>query len=774
MVRFAHFEFDAQTGYLYDMSSNDQRQEIKLRHKVAELLCYLIEHRDRVVSKDELLGALWQHGEFRDTSLTQSIRDLRKALGDKAQQPHYVRTYPQRGYQWIMPLATDAAVTVDEIPASQDIIIPKTSPNWLRLSRVHWAALTLCLVVTAVAAWQLLPWTASKPPSASEHVVVMPFHNRSGLAELNWVELGLADMLSMVLRQNAQADITSPSQSQMWLLNANLTQPTSESDIRTLLNARQADVAITAAVRLYNQQQVLDFRLIHADGRIQQGSISYPSLPGEIYAVGEQINLLLNPQAMPKKSSGKTFLKLSSESFAEGISALEQQGAYQARRYFSAAAVLDPSDLWPQAYLGRSQVLLGEWTSAEQTLVTVAKQLTDSDPVLAAFVAVWHAELARRRGDEDQQPRVAQAVALAEKSEDKALKLLSYRLAARAAWAAMQWRDHQQWLTRARALSDNLVALDDQADMLFYLGNQANEGLEQSPWSDIRQNGLQLRKALNYYQQLDYRPRIADTQLAIARNYSLPLSERQQALDQAITAYRELHQPYELTEALLYAGFFHLQQHQGRRAEALFREAQTYAKTLGNPHFREMVRFYLAFAMLDQGLFAADQLKLQQAIQRMTELLPQLDNPLLALSTHIFLGWGYAAQGDTAKAEQYLLQAIELGDNGSAPTTHHYAVYSLMKLYLDQGQYQRVLALQHYPVTTRLQARYLARAHSALGEHQRAVATLAQFAQQFPHYWGETDQHQLENYQRLASGQTIPLQIEPQAHSVYCETEWQS
>ncbi|MDN3611078.1 winged helix-turn-helix domain-containing protein [Vibrio ostreicida] len=89
---FMHFEFDTETGYLYDLSGG-QRSEKRLRHKVAELLTYLIENKDRVVSKDELLSTLWRHGEYRDTSLIQSVRDLRRALGDKAQTPSYIRTY---------------------------------------------------------------------------------------------------------------------------------------------------------------------------------------------------------------------------------------------------------------------------------------------------------------------------------------------------------------------------------------------------------------------------------------------------------------------------------------------------------------------------------------------------------------------------------------------------------------------------------------------------------------------------------------------------------
>ena len=98
--QFEQYSFNSQNGEL----SHSDKPEQALRHKVAGLLQYLLEHRDRIVSKEELLEALWQHGDYRENSLTQSIRELRMALNDNAKNPSYIKTYPQRGYQWICPL----------------------------------------------------------------------------------------------------------------------------------------------------------------------------------------------------------------------------------------------------------------------------------------------------------------------------------------------------------------------------------------------------------------------------------------------------------------------------------------------------------------------------------------------------------------------------------------------------------------------------------------------------------------------------------------------
>jgi Tol biopolymer transport system component/DNA-binding winged helix-turn-helix (wHTH) protein len=71
-------------------------QEIKLRPKSFESLKYLIENRGRLVTKDELMGAVWPDSFVTDDSLVQCVRDIRRSLGDNSQ--HFIKTVPRRGY----------------------------------------------------------------------------------------------------------------------------------------------------------------------------------------------------------------------------------------------------------------------------------------------------------------------------------------------------------------------------------------------------------------------------------------------------------------------------------------------------------------------------------------------------------------------------------------------------------------------------------------------------------------------------------------------------
>src|SRR6516162_3175127 len=77
-------------------------QEIKLRPKVFDALLYLIEHRGRLVAKEELIQTLWPEAFVTDDSLVQCMVELRRALADRSQE--ILKTVPRRGYIFRAPV----------------------------------------------------------------------------------------------------------------------------------------------------------------------------------------------------------------------------------------------------------------------------------------------------------------------------------------------------------------------------------------------------------------------------------------------------------------------------------------------------------------------------------------------------------------------------------------------------------------------------------------------------------------------------------------------
>ena len=81
-------------------------QRLTLTPKAFAVLRYLIEHAGRVVTKEELLQAVWAGTVVSDGALTTCIREIRKGLGEGAQAPQYIETVHRRGYRWMAPLTT--------------------------------------------------------------------------------------------------------------------------------------------------------------------------------------------------------------------------------------------------------------------------------------------------------------------------------------------------------------------------------------------------------------------------------------------------------------------------------------------------------------------------------------------------------------------------------------------------------------------------------------------------------------------------------------------
>src|SRR5512137_1491180 len=82
-------------------------QPLPLSARAYDVLVFLVENRARVVSKDELMRAVWSRVVVEENNLNQAIYNLRKALGDSRDQPRFILTIAGRGYQFIAETRVD-------------------------------------------------------------------------------------------------------------------------------------------------------------------------------------------------------------------------------------------------------------------------------------------------------------------------------------------------------------------------------------------------------------------------------------------------------------------------------------------------------------------------------------------------------------------------------------------------------------------------------------------------------------------------------------------
>jgi len=242
---------------------------VKLERKAFDVLVYFLEHPGRLVSKQELLDAVWPEAFVTPNVLTRVIAQLRRELGDTSQNSRFIETVPTRGYRFTAMAEREA----NDTTARLDDSVPETVPNVSSLnsdrfwsSRRGAAALGLCIILIVGATGYFvglrLPQSSamSPPANAEQTLAILPFQVINPTDETSYMSIGLADSL-----------------------------------ITKLGNVRSLTVRPTNSVRRYS---AADIDLARAGSELMVESV----ISGTIYRIGDQIRV--NVQ-MIRTSDGK-------------------------------------------------------------------------------------------------------------------------------------------------------------------------------------------------------------------------------------------------------------------------------------------------------------------------------------------------------------------------------------------------------------------------------------------------------------------------------------
>src|SRR5262245_30824698 len=118
-------------GYTLDIACSTLRSadcDLQLRPKSFEVLRYLVENADRVVTKEELINAIWPKVIVTDDVVAHCVSEVRQAIGDDDQA--IIKTMPRRGYRFAAPvlrLAANSAAAA--LPASPTAELPPAGPD---------------------------------------------------------------------------------------------------------------------------------------------------------------------------------------------------------------------------------------------------------------------------------------------------------------------------------------------------------------------------------------------------------------------------------------------------------------------------------------------------------------------------------------------------------------------------------------------------------------------------------------------------------------------
>jgi pimeloyl-ACP methyl ester carboxylesterase/DNA-binding winged helix-turn-helix (wHTH) protein len=113
-LSFGRFQLDPSAGRLQDPTG-----PLPVTPKTFAVLEHLVAHAGQLVSKRQLLDAVWPGVFVGDGALKSCIRELRKVLGDDAKAPRFVETAHRRGYRFVAPVTVQ-----DREPVPADRVIP--------------------------------------------------------------------------------------------------------------------------------------------------------------------------------------------------------------------------------------------------------------------------------------------------------------------------------------------------------------------------------------------------------------------------------------------------------------------------------------------------------------------------------------------------------------------------------------------------------------------------------------------------------------------------
>src|SRR5258705_7202918 len=85
-------------------------EPIAVEPQVFDLLVYLVQNRDRVVSKDDLIASVWGGRIVSDSTLTSRVNAARKAVGDSGEDQRLIRTIARRGLRFVGAVRTQSNV----------------------------------------------------------------------------------------------------------------------------------------------------------------------------------------------------------------------------------------------------------------------------------------------------------------------------------------------------------------------------------------------------------------------------------------------------------------------------------------------------------------------------------------------------------------------------------------------------------------------------------------------------------------------------------------
>jgi len=378
---------------------------VPLSPKVFDTLLILVENHGHIVEKRELMELLWPDTYVEESSLTQNISLIRRALTDSDTDRQYIETIPKRGYRFIGDVAQinelpqeviRSEVGINEssqngdTPIQASNAVSQTEPqSRSRRANLYLAAIAVCVLVAVIAlGYKLKRKTSTAEGLAGKSIAVLPFKTIGTSDESDLLGLGMADAL--IIRLSRLDELT--------VLPTGSIYKFTQQDKDAIAIGKQlgVDAVLDGTVQQQGESVRVTAQLIRLTDGKTVWSAKYDERQSNIFALQDSISEQLAASLIPEIS-------------ASTKQSLAVKGTASADAY--------------QAYL----MGVHFWTMRTKENLTKAiqylEQAVEKDPNYAQAHAILADAYFLSGTDQYQTRSVAEALARAESSANRALAL---------------------------------------------------------------------------------------------------------------------------------------------------------------------------------------------------------------------------------------------------------------------------------------------------------------------------------------------------------------
>ncbi|MFL6213878.1 MAG: winged helix-turn-helix domain-containing protein [Blastocatellia bacterium] len=284
---------------------------VRITGKPFQVLLYLIEHRDRLVSRAELFDRFWEGHDVYDVALSKCVGAIRKALDDKLDTPQFIETRWAEGYRYIGPFEEQLAPTgpsvveieksrgvkivieeefLTEPPSSEAAIVDRLSKNIVSIkskSVTYKVALGLSVVLIALAISAVILYrsrAAAKTTAGSpiRSIAVLPLKNLTGDPAQDYFSDGMSESLITELSRVSGLKVISRASAFAF--------KDKEVDAREIGKRLGVAAVLEGSVRKSGDKVRVETRLVSTeDGRIIWTGDSYDRALKDIFVIQDEI-----------------------------------------------------------------------------------------------------------------------------------------------------------------------------------------------------------------------------------------------------------------------------------------------------------------------------------------------------------------------------------------------------------------------------------------------------------------------------------------------------